>query len=85
MILYQLIGQHQPFAGMVSAEDALLFRQDGVYQLLREHTWPTAQRYVLAQDLIDRQLQAPAGVQVIDDTEWVRLTLTATQVVLWSL
>lgn len=82
MILYQLTHSQPSILSLVSSEDALLFRQDGVYQLLLAQHWPTTQLYALAQDLADRQLQAPAGVTVIADTQWVELTLTATQVIL---
>ena len=90
MILYQFSGQStsQGTAGsprllsLVTKDDALLFRQDGVYQLLTAQPWPTTKLFALQQDMNDRQLPCPASVQLLSDAEWVELCLEAQQVVL---
>jgi len=82
MILYQCTTTSPHLLALITADDALLFRQDGVYQLLLEQTWPTTQLYALAQDVQDRQLSCPASVRLISDIEWVELCLQAQQVLL---
>jgi|GEM_PF-2902465 len=90
MIVYQCTGQcaGQSTAAsprlltLITKDDALLFRQDGVYQLLTAQQWPTAKLYALEQDVNDRLLQCPASVQLLSDAQWVELCLKAQQVVL---
>lgn len=82
MILYQCTAVSPQLLHLIKPEDALLFRQDGVYQLLTEQQWPTTKLYVLQQDLTDRQLPCPPSVQLLSDAQWVELTLKAQQVLL---
>lgn len=90
MILYQYTGQSTSqgtaasprLLSLVTKDDALLFRQDGVYQLLTTQLWPTTKLYALQQDINDRQLPRPDSVQLLSDAEWVELCLKAQQVVL---
>ncbi len=82
MILYQCISTSPQQLALVGKNDALLFRQDGVYLLLTERTWPTTQLYALQQDLSDRMLACPASIQCITDAQWVDLCATAQQVLL---
>ncbi|MFN6972577.1 MAG: DsrH/TusB family sulfur metabolism protein [Rheinheimera sp.] len=82
MILYQCTAASLPINSLISADDALLFRQDGVYLLRTDTEWPTTQLYVLKQDIDDRQLQCPPSVQALSDCQWVELCLNAQQVLL---
>lgn len=65
---------------LVEPEDMLLLRRDAVYLLLRQSEWP-CQVSVLQQDLQQRGISCPASVSAIDDTQWVELTLKASQVI----
>ena len=85
MILFQCMAMAPTDLSFVTATDALLFRQDAVYQLLQQQIWPTMQLYALQQDVEDRGLalkSLPIHLKLISDPEWVALTLTAQQVVL---
>lgn len=82
MILYQCSSTLPGLLNLVSEDDALVFRQDGVYLLQACQQWPTAQLYALQQDVIDRQLQCPDSVKLLSDAAWVELCLKAQQVLL---
>ncbi|MFN6970768.1 MAG: DsrH/TusB family sulfur metabolism protein [Rheinheimera sp.] len=82
MILYQCSDTCPHLQSLITSADALLFRQDGVYLLLTNTQWPTSNLYALQQDVSDRNLQCPASVKLINDSEWVELCATAKQVVL---
>jgi sulfur relay protein TusB/DsrH len=82
MILYQCTSVNPQLLEHVSADDALMFRQDGVYLLLTERGWPTLRLYASEQDMADRMLKCPASVQLITDTQWVSLCVEAQQVLL---
>lgn len=86
MILYQCTGQSTAASprllSLITPHDALLFRQDGVYQLLTNQQWPTSKLFALQQDINDRQLPCPPKVQLLSDAEWVELCQKAQQVVL---
>jgi len=51
-----------------------------VYLLLTPSPWP-CQVLVLQQDLMARGLECPQAVKAISDSEWVELTLQASQVI----
>ena len=82
MILFQCSSTSPGLLNLVSQDDALLFRQDGVYLLQTDQQWPTTQLYALQQDVSDRQLQCPNSVQLLNDAAWVELCLKAQQVLL---
>jgi sulfur relay protein TusB/DsrH len=82
MILYQYSSTSPRLSSLITSTDIVLFRQDAVYLLCTDAQWPTAKLYALQQDVSDRHLQCPDSVQLISDTEWVELCLTAQQVVL---
>ena len=66
-----------------TADDYLLLRQDAVYLLLQPQHWP-CRLGVLANDLQARGLVCPADVDKLTDSQWVELTLQATQVILYQ-
>lgn len=68
---------------LAEPEDMLLLRRDAVYLLLRQSKWP-CQVSVLQKDLQQRGISCPSSVSVIDDTQWVELTLQASQVITCS-
>lgn len=82
MILFQYTSTAPHLQNQITAADALLFRQDGVYLLLTSQQWPTTKLYALQQDVADRNVPCPDSVQLLSDPEWVALCLTAQQVVL---
>ncbi|SNY42431.1 sulfur relay protein TusB/DsrH [Arsukibacterium tuosuense] len=64
--------------------DVLLLRQDAVYLAGRNDIhWPCNNILALKSDLEVRQLTPIAGISAISDAEWVELTATASQVMLW--
>ncbi len=65
---------------LAQSDDCLLLRQDAVYLLLTPRPWP-CQVLVLQQDLMARGLECPQAVNAISDSEWVELTLQASQVI----
>lgn len=65
---------------LVTANDVVLLRRDAVYLLLGQLRLP-CQIMVLQQDLQQRGVTCPAHVSVVSDTDWVELTLKATQVI----
>lgn len=65
---------------LVQPADHVLLRQDAVYLLLTTQQWP-CQVFVLQPDLMARGLVCPPTVNVISDTQWVELTLQASQVI----
>ncbi len=81
MVLFQVISPTANLA-LVSAQDAILFRQDGVYRTLAAESLPACQLYISAQDAADRQINIPAGITVVDDQQWVALCLAANTVML---
>jgi sulfur relay protein TusB/DsrH len=82
MILFHCFSTSSCLLNLVSQDDALVFRQDGVYLLQTDLQWPTTQLYALQQDVSDRQLQCPDSVQLLSDAAWVELCLKAQQVLL---
>ena len=82
MILYQFTTTTPRLLSQISTSDMVLFRQDAVYLLCTDTQWPTSKLFALQQDVSNRNLQCPASVTLISDTEWVSLCLTAQQVVL---
>jgi len=82
MRLFQLTHPTVPaLLTLAGAEDCVLLRQDAVYLLLQPQHWP-CRLCVLDHDLQARGLACPAGVQRLSDSQWVELTLQATQVIL---
>ena len=82
MRLFQLTHPIVPaLLSLAGAEDYVLLRQDAVYLLLQPQQWP-CQLCVLDNDLQARGLICPAEVKRISDSQWVELTLQATQVIL---
>jgi sulfur relay protein TusB/DsrH len=82
MRLFQLTHPTVPtLLSLASAGDYVLLRQDAVYLLLEPQQWP-CQLCVLDNDLQARGLACPAEVQRLSDSQWVELTLQATQVIL---
>lgn len=83
MLLYQITTlEPNVIFSLAGAQDAVLLRQDAVYLLKQQRSWPTTQLYVLEQDLLARGLQLSQGFQSLNDAQWVQLTLTANQVIL---
>lgn len=81
MRLFQLTTPERPtLLDFALPEDRILLRQDATYLLLRNDAWPCPV-FVLEQDLLRRGINCPANVLVVSDTEWVELTLKATQVI----
>ncbi len=81
MVLFQVISPTANLA-LVSAQDAILLRQDGVYLALTPESLPACQLYISAQDAADRQINVAAGITSVDDQQWVALCLTADTVML---
>jgi sulfur relay protein TusB/DsrH len=81
MVLFQVISPTANLA-LVSAQDAILLRQDGVYLALAPDALPACQLYISAQDAADRQINIAAGITSLDDQQWVALCLTANTVML---
>ncbi len=79
MVLFQLTSP-QAEIPFISATDALLLRQDAVYLARTPELLPASQCYMLAQDAADRQISGPASIHLLDDAQWVALTLQATTV-----
>lgn len=65
---------------LVRPDDMLLLRRDAVYLLLTVQSWP-CQISVLQQDLQQRAVACPDSVSVLSDSQWVELTLQASQVI----
>lgn len=65
---------------LAQPDDMLLLRCDAAYLLLSQPDWP-CQVSVLQQDLIQRGIVCPSSVHAITDTQWVELTLQASQVI----
>jgi len=64
--------------------DTILLRQDAVYLCLRSDVnWP-CQLYALDVDLQVRQIMPVAAVTVINAEQWVELSISAEQNVLWQ-
>ena len=83
MLLYQITTPDpNAILDLVGTEDAVLLRQDAVYLLKQQLSWPTTQLFVLEQDLQQRGVPLSAGFQSINDEQWVQLTLKAKQVIL---
>jgi len=83
MLLYQITTlEPNVIFSLAGAQDAVLLRQDAVYLLKQQRSWPTTKLYVLEQDLLARGLQLNQGFQSLNDAQWVQLTLTANQVIL---
>jgi sulfur relay protein TusB/DsrH len=71
-------------AAFCQPDDCLLLRQDAVYLLLQQSfAWPAVRLCALQADMHVRQLDAPAGVEVINEQQWVQLIATAEQHLLW--
>ncbi|WP_372625838.1 DsrH/TusB family sulfur metabolism protein [Arsukibacterium sp.] len=65
--------------------DTLLLRQDAVYLARRSDIrWPCQNVTVLKSDLEVRKITPTTGISIIDDAQWVELTASATQVMLWQ-
>ncbi len=83
MLLYQITTlEPNAIFNLAGTEDAVLLRQDAVYLLKQQRSWPTDKLYVLEQDLLTRGVQLSQGFQLIKDQQWVELALTAQQVIL---
>jgi len=83
MLLYQITTPDpNAILHLAGTEDAVLLRQDAVYLLKQQLSWPTMQLFVLEQDLLQRGIALSAGFQSINDEQWVQLTLKARQVIL---
>lgn len=66
-------------------QDAILLRQDAVYLCRRpDLQWPQVALYVLATDASARQLNVPDTITAITETQWLNLTITAEQNLLWQ-
>lgn len=66
-------------------DDAILLRQDAVWLCVRNDIdWPLDNLYALQSDVQLRQLTVKPPVRVIDNTQWVALTIEAQQVLLWQ-
>ncbi len=82
MRLFQLTQPTVPvLLTLATPADCVLLRQDALYLLLEPHHWP-CRLCVLQSDLQARGLTCPADVQSLTDSQWVELTLQATQVML---
>lgn len=81
MVLFQVISPAASLA-LVSPDDAVLLRQDGVYLALQPESLPTCRLFICAQDAADRQISPPASFTLVDDQQWVALCLTANTVML---
>lgn len=65
-------------------DDTLLLRQDAVYLARRNDIhWPCHNITALKSDLEVRNITPTTGISIIDDAQWVELTVSATQVMLW--
>lgn len=83
MLLYQITTPApNAILSLAGTADAVLLRQDAVYLLKQQLSWPTTQLFVLEQDLQQRGVPLSAGFQSINDEQWVQLTLKAKQVIL---
>lgn len=83
MLLYQITTPDpNAILNLAGTEDAVLLRQDAVYLLKQQLSWPTTQLFVLEQDLQHRGVPLSADFKSINDEQWVQLTLTAHQVIL---
>jgi sulfur relay protein TusB/DsrH len=80
MVLFQLSNIASDLS-LVSHTDAILLRQDAVYLALTPHILPACQHYLLRQDAADRQVDCPTSMTLIDDSQWVALTLEANTVI----
>jgi sulfur relay protein TusB/DsrH len=81
MVLFQVINPSASLS-LVSPDDAVLLRQDGVYLALQPESLPACRLYISAQDAADRQISSPTGITVLDDQQWVALSLAAATVML---
>ena len=79
MVLFQLTSP-KTVLPLISGSDALILRQDAVYLARTPEMLPSCQCYMLAQDAADRQISCPPTIHLLDDTQWVALTLQATTV-----
>ena len=83
MLLYQLTTlEPNAIYNLAGTQDAVLLRQDAVYLLKQQRNWPSDKLYVLEHDLLQRGVSLSAGFQLLNDQQWVDLTLTAHQVIL---
>jgi hypothetical protein len=83
MLLYQITTlEPSAILNLAGRQDAVLLRQDAVYLLKQQRSWPTDKLFVLEQDLQQRGVPLSAGFQSLNDAQWVQLTLTANQVIL---
>jgi sulfur relay protein TusB/DsrH len=83
MLLYQITTPDpNAILSLAGTEDAVLLRQDAVYLLKQQLSWPTTQLFVLEQDLLQRGVPLSTDFQSINDEQWVQLTLKARQVIL---
>lgn len=80
MVLFQLTNM-TPDLTLVGPTDALLLRQDAVYFALNPEHLPACQHFMLCQDAADRQIECPGSITLIDDSQWVALTLQASTVI----
>lgn len=81
MRLFQLTVPARPaLLTLASSDDCILLRQDAVYLLLTAQDWP-CRLCVLEKDLVSRGIANHQHVELISDTQWVELTLQATQVI----
>ncbi|WP_213994937.1 DsrH/TusB family sulfur metabolism protein [Arsukibacterium sp.] len=71
-------------ARLCEQADTVLLRQDAVYLAHRNDiTWPCNNIIALGTDVRIRNVSPIAAIGVISAAEWVELTVTATQVLLW--
>jgi sulfur relay protein TusB/DsrH len=64
--------------------DTILLRQDAVYLARRSDIhWPCQKVTALESDLKVRKVIPVADIIIIDDAQWVKLTASAVQVMLW--
>lgn len=83
MLLYQLTTpEPNVLFRLVCDTDAVLLRQDAVYLLCQQRSWPTTKLYVLEKDMTARNVALAGGFVPLTDEQWVALTLTADKVIL---
>lgn len=69
---------------LCQATDTLLLRQDAVYLARRSDiAWPCDTILALATDLDVRQIIPVTAIRAISAAQWVELTASAKQVILW--
>lgn len=71
-------------ATICAADDAILLRQDASWLAARtDITWPVARVYVRQADVQLRQIKVDNGIAGITDQQWIEMTITAEQNLLW--